>query len=76
MAVDPHRDDAWSGLGTGWAVTSTMIGGMVAWGALGFLADRLVGTDNVFLAIGVVLGALGGTYIVWLRYGRGDGGGT
>jgi hypothetical protein len=27
----------------------------------------------VFLAIGVILGAAGGTYIVYLRYGKGEG---
>lgn len=74
MAADQHRDDAWSGLGTGWSVTSTMIGGIVVWGGLGLLVDRLVGTDNVFLAFGIVLGAVGATYLVWLRYGRGESG--
>lgn len=69
----PERGDAWAGMGTGWTITSTLIAGMLVWGGLGLLVDRLVGTSRVFLAIGVILGAVGGTYIVYLRYGKGEG---
>lgn len=69
----PKRGDAWVGMGTGWAVTSTLVAGMTVWGGIGLLVDRLVGTSHVFLAIGVILGAAGGTYIVYLRYGKGEG---
>ena len=62
-------------MGTGWAITSTMIGGILVWGGLGFLVDRLLGTARVFMAIGMVLGAGGAVYLVYLRYGRGEGGG-
>ena len=71
----PQRNDAWSGLGVGWAITSTLLGGMLAWGAVGYLADRLIGTPHVFTAVGFVLGAAGGIYLVYLKYGRGDGDG-
>jgi ATP synthase protein I len=57
-------------MGVGWAVTSTMIGGIAAWGLIGYLLDRLVGTPNVFSAIGMVLGAVGAIYIVYQRYGK------
>jgi F0F1-type ATP synthase assembly protein I len=57
-------------MGTGWAITSTLIGGIVVWGGIGYLVDRLIGTPRVFVAVGVVLGAAAGTYIVYLRYGR------
>jgi F0F1-type ATP synthase assembly protein I len=66
----PERGDAWAGMSTGWAITSTLVAGMVVWGGLGLLVDRLMGTPRVFLAIGVILGAAGGTYIVYLRYGK------
>jgi F0F1-type ATP synthase assembly protein I len=75
MAADQQRNDAWSGMGTGWAITSTMIGGILVWGGLGLLVDRLLGTARVFMAIGMVLGAGGAVYLVYLRYGRGEGGG-
>jgi len=76
MTADEQRSDAWSGMGTGWAITSTMVGGIAAWGGIGYLIDRLVGTEHVFLPIGFVLGAVGGTYLLWLRYGREQGGGS
>ena len=75
MTARHQRNDAWSGIGTGWAITSTMAGGIAAWGGLGYLADRLIGTDGVFFGVGAILGAVGATYLVWLRYGRGEGGG-
>jgi hypothetical protein len=62
-------------MGLGWAITATLAGGMLAWGAIGYLVDWLVGTDrNVFTAVGIVLGAVGGIYVVYLRHGRGNGG--
>lgn len=67
----PRRNGAWSGMGTGWAITTTMIGGIAVWGGLGYLLDRVLDTESVATAIGIVLGAAAGTYIVYLRYGRG-----
>lgn len=70
MPGHTRGDDAWQGMGTGWAITSTLIAGMLVVGALGYLVDLLVGTDAVFLGIGTVVGAGFGTYTVYLRYGR------
>ena len=72
MPADSGIDDAWSGMGVGWAITSTLIAGMVVMGGLGYLGDRLAGTDDVFLSIGMVIGAGLGIYLVYLRYGKGD----
>ena len=62
-------------MGIGWSITATMIGGIAAWGGLGYLADRLLGTARVFTAIGIVVGACGAIYLVYLRYGKGEGDG-
>jgi ATP synthase protein I len=70
--TDRRQDDAWSGLGVGWAIISTLMGGMLAWGLVGWLIDTLAGTGHVFFGIGVVLGGAGGVYIVYLRYGKDD----
>jgi ATP synthase protein I len=70
--TDGRHDDAWSGLGTGWAIVSTLIAGMLTWGLVGWGIDKLAGTNHVFLAIGIVLGGAGGVYIVYLRYGKDD----
>ncbi len=61
-------------MGTGWSVTATMIAGVVFWGGVGYVIDRLVGAPNVFFAFGTVLGAACSIYIVYLRYGKGDSG--
>jgi F0F1-type ATP synthase assembly protein I len=74
MTAGPRRDDAWSGMGTGWAISATLLGGMLAWGGVGYLIDRLLGTVHVFTAIGFVLGGIGAIYVVYLKYGGGDGG--
>ncbi|TMK61968.1 MAG: hypothetical protein E6G52_09460, partial [Actinobacteria bacterium] len=50
----------------GWAIIATLVAGMLVWGGLGYLLDRLVGTSHVFMAIGTVVGAAGGIYIVYL----------
>ena len=70
--TDRRRDDAWSGLGTGWAIVSTLIAGMLTLGLVGWLIDMLVGTSHVFLGMGIVLGGAGGVYAVYLRYGKED----
>jgi F0F1-type ATP synthase assembly protein I len=73
MTTDPKQN--WSGgVETGWSVVSTLIAGIATIGFLGFLADRALGTEKVFTGIGFVVGALAGIYIVYMRYGRGDGG--
>lgn len=66
----PERDKSWAGLGTGWAITSTILAGILTWGGLGYVVDRLAGTSRIFTAIGFVLGAAGGIYLVYLRYGK------
>ena len=63
-------------MGVAWAIISTMIAGIAVVGFLGYLVDRLLGIEHVFLPIGFVLGAAAAVYIVWLRYGRGEGDGT
>jgi F0F1-type ATP synthase assembly protein I len=74
MTGDLRPDSAWSGMGTGWSITSTLIAGMLAWGGIGYLVDRVTGLHQVFLPIGIILGGAGGVYIVYLRYGRGNDG--
>jgi hypothetical protein len=51
-----------------------ILGGMLAWGGIGYGIDWLAGTPRIFTAIGFVLGGGGGIYLVYLRYGRERGG--
>jgi F0F1-type ATP synthase assembly protein I len=54
-----------------WSVMATLIAGPVLYGVVGWGIDALVGTSRVFLALGVVVGFVLSTYIVYARYGRG-----
>jgi len=67
----PRKSDAWSGVGIGWAITSTLVGGIATVGGLGYVLDRYFDIEFVLMSIGIVVGAGVGTYIVYLRYGRG-----
>ena len=67
-----RKSEAWSGMGVGWAITSTLVGGIATVGGLGHLLDRFLDTGSGFTALGIVLGAASAIYIVYLRYGRGD----
>ena len=42
---------------------------MLVWGFIGWLVDRWLDTGGVATAIGVVLGAAGGIYLVVRRLG-------
>src|SRR5213594_2284850 len=65
-------NDPWRGMSTGWQFTSYMLGGILGFGLVGFLIDWLAGTGKVFMAIGMVGGAAGAVYLVYVHYGRGD----
>ena len=60
----------WAGARDGWIVTATMLSALIVWGGIGFLIDWLAGTPKVFTAIGIILGAVLGTYLIYLRYGK------
>jgi ATP synthase protein I len=70
MARRRDGQDAWEGYGAAWSIIGTLLAGLAVWGGIGFLVDRLADTHDVFLAIGLVVGAIGGVYIVVVRYGR------
>ncbi len=73
MAGRPDPGDPWTGFGTAWAVMGTLAAGILAWGGIGFLFDRLIGLRWLFLPIGMVIGAGTGIYVVYVRYGRDHG---
>lgn len=65
-------ESPWSGFGEAWAVTSTLIAGMVAWAGIGYLFDLWLGFRWLFLPLGMVVGMGGGIYLVYIRHGRED----
>jgi ATP synthase protein I len=66
----PRKSEAWSGMGIGWAIISTLVAGIAFVGGVGYLLDRLLDTGSGFTALGIVLGAASAIYIVYLRSGK------
>ncbi|HVM12486.1 MAG TPA: AtpZ/AtpI family protein [Actinomycetota bacterium] len=64
------RGDAWRGAGIAWTMTAELLAAILVWGLIGAGMDRLVGTGKLFLAIGMVLGAATGIYLVYVKHGR------
>jgi ATP synthase protein I len=65
------RDDreATAGVNQGWTAVSYLIGGILVWGFVGWLIDRWLHTGGITTAIGAVLGAAGGVYLIVRRLG-------
>jgi ATP synthase protein I len=74
MTDGRRSNDSWSGVGAGWGIAATLLAGIALWGGAGLVADRLAGTGHVFLAIGMLVGAGGAIYLVWLKWGKEQGG--
>jgi len=58
-----------TGASQGWTALSYLISGIVVWGFIGWLVDRWLHTGGIATAIGAVLGAVGGVYLVVRRLG-------
>lgn len=63
----PDRRRAPTDPGEGFNIIGTLLSGIAFWGLVGFGVDRLVGTDLLFLPIGVLLGLAAGLYLVIYR---------
>ncbi|MCW5954007.1 MAG: AtpZ/AtpI family protein [Propionibacteriaceae bacterium] len=57
------------GADQGYRILSIMIAGLLAYGGLGWLLDRWLGTAW-FLPIGLVVGVALGIYLVVVKFGR------
>ena len=53
-----------------WSVLGTLLAGPLTWGLIGALVDRWQDTEPAFLIAGLLLGAVGSFYIVWVRHFR------
>ena len=52
-----------------WAVISYLLSGVILYGGIGWLLDWWLGTRGL-VGVGIVLGAAGGIWLVWLRYSK------
>ena len=64
--------EGWRGAGVAWSVLGTLFSGLLAWGGIGYLIDRVAGFHWLFLPIGMVVGMGTAIYLVYLRHGRDD----
>lgn len=53
----------------GWAVLSTLIGGIAVWAGIGYGLDRLLGI-TALLPIGMLVGVVSAIYLVVVKYGK------
>jgi F0F1-type ATP synthase assembly protein I len=72
MAGTPDPKDMWGGMSTGVTISAYLLSALIVWGGIGWLIDHLAGTGKVFTAIGMIVGAGAGTYLIYLRYGKPD----
>jgi F0F1-type ATP synthase assembly protein I len=72
MAGRSDPADPWKGYSTGFAISTYLLAALLFWGGVGYLIDHLASTGRVFTAVGMVVGAAAGTYLIYLRFGRGD----
>jgi ATP synthase protein I len=70
MDKDTRPGAGSGGSNPGVTITSLILSGMIFYGGVGWLVDRWVGTERVFLPIGVVLGLVAALYLVYVRFGR------
>ena len=58
------------GLGTGYSVVSYLLGGIIAYGGIGWLIGRWTGLSHILLPAGMLFGLAVSTGWVIYRYGR------
>jgi F0F1-type ATP synthase assembly protein I len=69
---DPREPREPSGRGADvvWSIIGTLVAGVLAWGGIGWLLDRWLGTEFL-VAIGVIVGMAGAFYLIMRRHGGG-----
>ena len=66
----PEREPPGRGAEMVWSIIGTLIAGVLAWGGIGWLLDRWLGTSYL-VAVGIVVGMAGAFYLIIKRYGSG-----
>ena len=66
----PEREPSGRGAEMVWSIIGTLIAGVLAWGGIGWLLDRWLGT-RYLVAVGIIVGMAGAFYLIIKRYGSG-----
>jgi F0F1-type ATP synthase assembly protein I len=64
----PEREPSGRGAEMVWSIIGTLVAGVLAWGGIGWLLDRWLGT-GFLVAVGILLGMAGAFYLIIKRYG-------
>jgi F0F1-type ATP synthase assembly protein I len=64
----PEQEPSGRGAEMVWSIIGTLIAGVLAWGGIGWLLDRWLGT-RYLVAVGIVVGMAGAFYLIVKRYG-------
>jgi F0F1-type ATP synthase assembly protein I len=64
----PPREPSGRGAEMVWSIIGTLVAGVLAWGGIGWLLDRWLGT-RYLVAVGIVVGMAGAFYLIIKRYG-------
>ena len=66
----PEREPSGRGAEMVWSIIGTLVAGVLAWGGIGWLLDRWLGT-RFLVAIGIIVGMAGAMYLIIKRHGGG-----
>jgi F0F1-type ATP synthase assembly protein I len=61
----PEHSDA----GQGWTAVAYLVTGILVWGFVGWLVDGWLDTGGITTALGSMVGAAGGVYLIARRLG-------
>ncbi len=67
---EPPREPSGRGADVVWSIIGTLIAGVLAWGGIGWLLDRWLGT-RYLVAVGIIVGMAGAMYLIIKRHGGG-----
>jgi ATP synthase protein I len=67
---EPPREPPGRGADVVWSSIGTLIAGVLAWGFIGWLLDRWLGT-RYLVAVGIIVGMAGAMYLIIKRHGSG-----
>jgi F0F1-type ATP synthase assembly protein I len=66
----PPKEPLGRGADVVWSIIGTMVAGVLAWGGIGWLLDRWLGT-RFLVAVGIIVGMAGAFYLIVKRHGGG-----
>jgi F0F1-type ATP synthase assembly protein I len=64
----PEQEPPGRGAEMVWSIIGTLVAGVLAWGGIGWLLDRWLGTQYL-VAVGILVGMAGAFYLIIKRYG-------